>query len=159
MGTLRVGTSHPEARQLHSASLVAWMWRYACGGVKSESGCCSSSSSGFISQFLHSSHLGSQVLPGCGISPGLLLWGFCRGKTCWVGVKSCRDCVFTTGLQEPNSLQHMGNCFCKGRFAALPGAPGSGLPGHPLVLLVPPPSRKGLPFGLSSLHPSLQGQL
>lgn len=107
----------------------------------------------------------AQLLAGLSGAPGL--WdqpraaavGFLQGKTCWVGVKSRRGHVFTAGLQEPNSLQHTGNCFCKGRFAALPGGAGSGMPGHPLVLPVPLPSCKGLPFSLPSLHPSLPGQL
>lgn len=42
-----------------------------------------------------------------------------------MGGKSCRGCVLTAGLQD--SLRHMGNCSCKGRFDALPGGAGSGL--------------------------------
>lgn len=50
--------------------------------MESERGHKVSAPSGFTSRLLHDSLLFSQVLPGCGVNPGLLLWRFPRGDMC-----------------------------------------------------------------------------
>lgn len=67
--------------------------------------------------------------------------GFLQGQTCWMGGKSCRGCVLTAGLQD--SLRHMENCSCKGRFDALPGGAGSGLAEASLSALGPATELQG----------------
>lgn len=97
VGAPGICTPHPRARWLHSVSPTSWT-----GGVrvKSERGHRVSALSGFTSWLLHDSLLYSQVLPGCGVNPGLLLWCFQRGDLCCVRGKSHRDCVLTAVVQE-----------------------------------------------------------
>lgn len=97
VGASGICTPHPRARWLHSVSPTSWI-----GGVrvKSERGHRVSALSGFTSRLLHDSLLYSQVLPGCGVNPGLLLWCFQRGDLCCVRGKSHRDCVLTAVVQE-----------------------------------------------------------
>lgn len=86
-----------RARWLHSAFPMSWTGDVR---VKSERSHKVSAPSGFTSRLLHDSLLCSQVLPGSGVNPGLLLWCFQRGEMCCVRGKSHRDCVLTAVLQE-----------------------------------------------------------
>jgi len=91
-----------------------------------------------------------------GGQPRAAAMGFLQSETCWMGGKSCRDCVFTTGLQDPNSLWH---APARGGLLPCLGVLGLGWLGASLRALGPAAELRGFALQPPLLAPFLPGQL